>query len=332
YSPVFYTCKRWRERVENPTNKMDQQQSGPQTRSMKRQNSSTVEHVTNRLDRVSTEEVKKDPVVNISPPRKHKLSTSKDPSSKKKIRQQSRNEQDVRKITRAVLKIILEVQDSSKKTPRRKRSRQQGISPPLACNFNEATTATKTVEKSETSGPSSLDFGGAIEPDGSDLSAGDGPIEADGGNANTSDDGQQGKSSMDPKVVKEAAANLEILEIKQIKSIENTLSYWHLYSFCAEARFCPKALMYNVVSPLDNYVTVLTVLPKAKQLVLEAALKIVKEKSYKKYKECLTILIDESQAQIGDGSERSVVAVVCLLTQLVVTKAKDANGIRCHRG
>ncbi|XP_071832754.1 uncharacterized protein [Apostichopus japonicus] len=259
---------------------MDQQPSGPQTRSMKRQNSSTVEHVTNRLDRVSTEEVKKDPVVNISPPRKHKLSTSKDPSSKKKIRQQSRNEQDVRKITRAVLKIILEVQDSSKKTPRRKRSRQQGISPPLACNFNEATTATKTVEKSETSGPSSLDFGGAIEPDGSDLSAGDGPIEADGGNANTSDDGQQGKSSMDPKVVKEAAANLRNIGDKANK--------------------------------------------EAKQLVLEAALKIVKEGSYKKYKECLTILIDDSQAQICDGSERSVVAVVCLLTQMVVTKAKDA--------
>lgn len=63
---------------------------------------------------------------------------------------------------------------------------------------------------------------------------------------------------------------------------------------------------------------------QAKQLVLEAALKIVKEGSFKKYKECLTILIDDSQAQIGDGSERSVVAVVCLLTQLVVTKAKDA--------
>lgn len=63
---------------------------------------------------------------------------------------------------------------------------------------------------------------------------------------------------------------------------------------------------------------------QAKRIILLAALQIAKEKSYKKYKECLTILIDDSQAQICDGSERSVVAVVCLLTQMVVTKAKDA--------
>lgn len=279
-------------------------QSQVKTRSMSKQDSTTtIDNVTQRLQRVSTEEnldhLQKDEEINTS--KKHKLSSAGIDAgmTSKKLRHGQMSHEQLMKTTRAVIEKLLQKETTSTPTSRQSRKskrKSRSNKSPIACTFSEAgenkdilldqknpsnddVPPIKEVEHVK------LDFSGSFESDSCFFP---GDIEADGfetdhstkvGSDLTQDNT---KEQVDKKIVSEVAETLR-----------------------------------NIGDKLDNEV---------KQEVKKAAIKIVKKKAYKTYRDALQSLLDMSQpADQLCGKERYQVALVWLLTEKTITEAKVAT-------
>lgn len=59
--------------------------------------------------------------------------------------------------------------------------------------------------------------------------------------------------------------------------------------------------------------------------ITKAAVDIVKKKGYKKYRETMELIVNDSQYKVNDTPERCAVALVLILMEKVIDKAKEAR-------
>lgn len=113
------------------------------TRSMARQDSTTVDNVTQRFQRVSTEENLEDLQKDIGINKKHKLSTAgiDTAMTSKKLRHGQLSQEQLMKTTRAVIEKLLQKETTStptKRQPRKSKRKSRSKKSPIACTFSEA--------------------------------------------------------------------------------------------------------------------------------------------------------------------------------------------------